>query len=148
MSDELPILIGEGLKDKQLKFINAYVSNYCNVAKACRKADVPRSTYYEWCNRSDTFSQAVEQAKEALKDRWEDEINRQVFEDRNPIVLNKFAPMVLKDRGYADVKDVNLTSNNTNDNNVVITVVDGGAVDEYDDYESALDDKQETGIER
>jgi len=32
--------------------------------------------------------------------------------------------MVLKDRGYADIKDVNLTSTGQQDNNVVITVVD------------------------
>ena len=41
------------------------------------------------------------------------------------MVLNKFAPMVLKDRGYADVKDVNLNQTGQADNNVVITVVEG-----------------------
>ena len=45
-----------------------------------------------------------------------------MFEDRNPVVLNKFAPMVLRDRGYADIKDVNLSGQQ--DNNVVITVVE------------------------
>jgi predicted DNA-binding protein YlxM (UPF0122 family) len=129
------ILIGDGLSDKQVKFINAYVNNYCNVSKACKAIEVTRQTFYRWSKESDSFREAVEQAKEALKDRWEDEINRQVFEDRNPIVLNKFAPMVLKDRGYADIKNVELTSNNTNDNNVVITVVDGGLVEDYDESE-------------
>jgi|TARA_R110002073_G_scaffold149562_2_gene303386 hypothetical protein len=122
MDNQMPILIGDGLKDNQVKFINAYVNNYCNVSKACLSIDISRETYYAWINKSDTFRQAVEQAKEALKDRWEDEINKQVFEDRNPVVLNKFAPMVLRDRGYADIKDVNL--NGQQDNNVVITVVE------------------------
>ena len=121
----MPILIGDGLKDNQVKFINAYVNNYCNVSKACLSIDISRETYYAWLNKSDTFKQAVEQAKEALKDRWEDEINKQVFEDRNPVVLNKFAPMVLKDRGYADIKDVNLHQTGQAENNVVITVVEG-----------------------
>lgn len=121
----MPVLIGDGLKDNQVKFINAYVNSYCNVSKACASVDITRQTYYRWLKESDSFDVAVEQAREALKDRWEDEINRQVFEDRNPVVLNKFAPMVLKDRGYADVKDVNLNQTGQADNNVVITVVEG-----------------------
>ncbi len=121
----MPILIGDGLKDNQIKFINAYVNSYCNVSKACKAVDISRQTFYAWSKETDTFREAVEQAKEALKDRWEDEINKQVFEDRNPVVLNKFAPMVLKDRGYADVKDVNLNQTGQADNNVVITVVEG-----------------------
>ena len=118
----MPILIGNGLKDNQIKFINAYVNSYCNVSKACKAVDISRQTFYAWSKEADTFREAVEQAKEALKDRWEDEINKQVFEDRNPVVLNKFAPMVLRDRGYADIKDVNLSGQQ--DNNVVITVVE------------------------
>ena len=122
MTNELPILIGDGLSDKQIKFINKYVNSYCNVSKACKAVDISRQTFYAWSKEADTFREAVEQAKEALKDRWEDEINKQVFEDRNPVVLNKFAPMVLRDRGYADIKELNLTGQQ--DNNVVITVVD------------------------
>jgi predicted DNA-binding protein YlxM (UPF0122 family) len=129
MTNELPILIGDGLSDKQIKFINKYVNSYCNVSKACKAVDISRQTFYAWSKEADTFREAVEQAKEALKDRWEDEINKQVFEDRNPVVLNKFAPMVLRDRGYADIKDVNLSGQQ--DNNVVITVVE------------ALEDKNE-----
>ena len=122
MDNQMPILIGDGLKDNQIKFINAYVNSYCNVSKACKAVDISRQTFYGWSKEFDTFREAVEQAKEALKDRWEDEINKQVFEDRNPVVLNKFAPMVLRDRGYADIKDVNLSGQQ--DNNVVITVVE------------------------
>ena len=124
MDREMPVLIGDGLKDNQVKFINAYVNSYCNVSKACASVDITRQTYYRWLKESDNFTVAVDQAREALKDRWEDEINKQVFEDRNPVVLNKFAPMVLKDRGYADIKDVNLHQSGQQDNNVIITVVD------------------------
>ena len=133
MTDNLPILIGTGLSDKQIKFVNAYMSSYCNVSKACRSADVARSTYYEWTNTSDSFAEAVDQAKEALRDRWEDEIAKHVFEDRNPIVLNKFAPAVLKDRGYGDVKDINLAGSMKNDNEVIVTIIDGGEVEDHDE---------------
>jgi len=122
MDKQMPIIIGDGLKDNQIKFINAYVNSYCNVSKACKAVEITRQTFYRWSKESDSFREACEQGKEALRDRWEDEINKQVFEDRNPIVLNKFAPMVLRDRGYADIKELNLTGQQ--DNNVVITVVD------------------------
>jgi len=131
--NDLPILIGDGLSDKQVRFINAYLSNYCNVSKSCTSASVARSTYYEWKNRSDNFAQAVEQAEEALKDRLVDEINKHIFEDRNPIVLNKFAPKMLKDRGLGDEKDINLTGNMSNDNEVIVTIIDGGEVEDYDE---------------
>jgi hypothetical protein len=137
MTNELPILIGDGLSDKQIKFINKYVNSYCNVSKACKAVDISRQTFYAWSKEADTFREAVEQAKEALKDRWEDEINKQVFEDRNPVVLNKFAPMVLRDRGYADIKDVNLSGQQ--DNNVVITVVDSVVHEEIEEEEQRVE---------
>lgn len=130
--DNLPILIADGLSDKQIKFINAYLSSYCNVSEACRSANVARSTYYEWTNTSDNFAEAVEQAREGLKDRVENEIHKHIFEDRNPVVLNKFAPKILKDRGLGDEQDINLTGGMTNDNEVVVTIVDGGEIADYE----------------
>tara|TARA_R110002012_G_scaffold99105_1_gene236975 strand:+ start:344 stop:763 length:420 start_codon:yes stop_codon:yes gene_type:complete len=138
MTNELPILIGNGLTNNQIKFINCYVNSYCNVSKACKSVEITRQTFYRWAKESDAFKEAVEQAKEALKDRWEDEINRQVFEDRNPVVLNKFAPMVLKDRGYSDSKDVNLHQTGQQDNNVVITVVEN-AIESKEEEEQRVE---------
>jgi len=133
--NDLPLVIGNGLTDKQIKFINAYATNYCNITKAMQSIGMSRETYYEWGRKSDAFKDAVASAEESLKDRWQDEIARHVFEDRNPIVLNKFAPVVLKDRGYADSKDINLTGQMTNDNEVVVTIVDGGEISEYEESE-------------
>lgn len=130
---EVPILISDGLQDNQIKFINAYVSNYCNVAAACRSAGISRQTFYHWNKTSDTFNEAFEQAKEGLKDLVEQEIHRHIFEDRNPVVLSKFAPKILKDRGYGDTQDINLNGSMQNDNEVVVTIIDGG---EAIDYES------------
>jgi len=47
--------------------------------------------------------------------------------------LNKFAPAVLKDRGYGDAKDINLAGSMQNDNEVIVTIIDGGEVEEYDE---------------
>jgi len=130
--NDLPILIGEGLSDNQLKFINTYAVNYCNISQACIKADISRQTFYRWQADSDKFAQALDQAKEGLKDRVESEIHKHIFEDRNPVVLNKFAPSILKDRGYAEAKDINLSGGLNNDNEVVVTIVDGGEVADYE----------------
>ena len=130
----MTLLIGDGLTDNQTRFINAFLSSNCNISQACEKAEISRQTFYHWGRESDKFAQAVEQVKEGLKDRIEQEIFRHIFEDRNPIVLNKFAPSILKDRGYADSKDINLSGDMRNDNEVVITIVDN---------ESKLEDNQE-----
>jgi predicted DNA-binding protein YlxM (UPF0122 family) len=132
--NEMTLLISDGLTDNQTRFINAFVSSNCNISQACEKAEISRQTFYHWGRESDKFAQAVEQVKEGLKDRIEQEIFRHIFEDRNPIVLNKFAPSILKDRGYADSKDINLSGDMRNDNEVVITIVDN---------ESKLEDNQE-----
>ena len=128
----IPILIREGISDKQLKFINALVSGYNNISGACASAGIHRSTYYEWKNTSDSFVEALDQAKEGLKDRVESEIYRHIFEDRNPVVLNKFAPKMLKDRGLGDEQDINLTGGLKNDNEVIVTIIDGGEVADYE----------------
>ena len=121
----LPILIADGLTDNQIKFMNSFVATYCNVSRACENANISRQTFYHWGRESDNFAKAVEQAREAVKDRVEQEVYRHIFEDRNPIVLNKFAPKILKDRGLGDVQDINLNSDVKTDNEVVITVIDG-----------------------
>jgi len=131
----MPIVIADGLTNNQAKVINAYVTSLCNVSRACSMVDISRQTFYRWVKESDSFKEAVETAEEGLKDRWEEEIQRHVFEDRNPMVLNKFGPMVLKDRGYGEAKDLNVLSNNTNDNNVVVTVIDATSVQEEQETE-------------
>jgi len=130
--DNLPIMIGEGLNDNQVRFINTYAVNYCNISQACLKAGISRQTFYHWSKTSDKFSDAVEQAREALKDRVESEIHKHIFEDRNPVVLSKFGPKILKDRGLGDEKDINLTGSLSNDNEVVVTIIDGGEVEDYE----------------
>jgi len=125
--NEMTLLIGDGLTDNQLRFINAYMSSNCNVSQACEKADISRQTFYHWGRESDKFAEVVHQVKEGLKDRVEAEILRHIFEDRNPMVLSKFAPSILKDRGYGDSKDINVTGiDSPQDREVVITVVKNG----------------------
>jgi len=130
--DNLPILISDGLSDNQIRFINTYAVNYCNISQACINAGISRQTFYRWKNDSDNFTEALIQAEEALKDRVVSEIYTHIFEDRNPIVLNKFAPKILKDRGLGDEKDINLTGSLKNDNEVIVTIVDGGEVSDYE----------------
>jgi len=130
--NNLPILIGEGLNDNQVRFINTYAVNYCNISQACLNANISRQTFYRWKNESDKFSEALVQSEEALKDRVVSEIYTHIFEDRNPVVLSKFGPKILKDRGLGDEKDINLTGNLSNDNEVVVTIIDGGEVADYE----------------
>ena len=128
----IPILISSGLSDNQVRFINTYAVNYCNISQSCINADISRQTFYRWKNEGDNFADALVQAEEALKDRMVSEIHKHIFEDRNPIVLNKFAPKILKDRGLGDEKDINLTGSISNDNEVIVTIIDGGEVADYE----------------
>ena len=139
MNNDLSIVIAEGLTSKQVRFINALIVNRCNVSKACESIGISRQTYYRWSNESDSFTEALLVSKEALMDMWEDEIHKHVFDDRNPVVLNRFAPMVLKDRGYGEAKDLNVLSNNTNDNNVIVTVIDATTAQDNNEEEQEIE---------
>ena len=120
------------MKFSKKKTLEAYMKKGCNVSATCSAIGISRQTFYRWQADSDKFAQALDQAKEGLKDRVESEIHKHIFEDRNPVVLNKFAPSILKDRGYAEAKDINLSGGLNNDNEVVVTIVDGGEVADYE----------------
>ena len=45
------------------------------VTVACKKADVPRSTYYKWINEDDVFAKAVQEIENVALDFAESQLN-------------------------------------------------------------------------
>jgi hypothetical protein len=124
------------LNTKQERFLKAYVSNSCNVSKACGAAKVARSTYYEWLNKSDTFRQKREEAEEGLYDHVEGALLKQI-NDGNITAIIFFAKTKMKDRGYVERSIV--------DNNMKYNHHDARIHQQYLDLEKKLQLRQAWG---
>lgn len=59
----------------QITFITALIKARGNVSKACKAAEMPRSTYYLWMKNDERFVNALQEAKETL----EEELFEQVY---------------------------------------------------------------------
>lgn len=60
----------------QMTFIASFIKCRGNVTKACKEAEMPRSTFYLWKKNEPLFVQALDEAKEAL----EETLFEQVYE--------------------------------------------------------------------
>ena len=67
------------------KIVEALSECYGIVTDACRKADVPRSTYYVWLKEDEEFRKAVEDTQEEAIDFVEGKL----FQKINGIMLGK-----------------------------------------------------------
>jgi len=72
-----------------------------NVSRACRTADIHRSTVLRWKEKSDGFLHRYQEAKEEAKDNIRYEIYRRALEgwDENVFHLGKFSGVIHK---YSD----------------------------------------------
>ncbi|WP_041566917.1 hypothetical protein [Nonlabens dokdonensis] len=88
------------ITEKQDNFIKAYKRHLCNVSKACRKVNIHRSTYYDWKNKSDSFSNLVDSAREEMYDDIESILLNKIIVEGNTRLLMFYASTRMKDRGY------------------------------------------------
>src|SRR5580765_3894947 len=68
-----------GQKEKQ-EIILATLSRCGSIKQACVLADIGRTTFYRWLEKSKTFREAVEQTSKEADDTVDDEIVRRAIE--------------------------------------------------------------------
>lgn len=63
------------MTENQQIFVQLFIKNACNVAVACKKMGINRSTYYDWYNgllksspKENEFKQAIDEARESIID--------------------------------------------------------------------------------
>lgn len=89
------------LNGKKKNFINAFLSEGCNISKACKAADIDRGTYYIWMEKFQEFKAEIEEAQEKLLDFTESKLveNIQTNDTRAIIFMLKTKG---KKRGYVE----------------------------------------------
>lgn len=88
--------------------------------------DVSDSTFYLWRDKYDAFSRTLDRI---MKTQEVGLVNKSLRNEINPTI----AKLMMHNHDYSDrvEKDINLAGGMRNDNEVVVTIIDGGA----DDYE-------------
>ena len=105
------------------------------VTVACKKSDIPRSTYYKWLKEDEEFKKQVKEIENVALDFAESQLHQQI-QDNSTAATIFYLKTKGKSRGYVEKSELDITSGGNvlgkpswiNDSDVL-----GGEV--YDDYE-------------
>ena len=85
------------------------------VTVACKKADIPRSTYYKWLNEDEVFAKQVRDIENVALDFAESQLHTQIG-DGNTSATIFYLKTKGKKRGYIERTEVEQNTNiNIND---------------------------------
>jgi hypothetical protein len=88
-------------KRRQVNFIKHLIENNFNISRACKMADVPRRTFYDWRRDNAAFKEQLEEVFEARIDEWEACLHKNIKAGSDACVI--FALKTLgKVRGWVE----------------------------------------------
>lgn len=120
----------ESTKAKKRIFVANFVANQGMVQMSCDSVGINRTTYERWCKKDAKFVESLQAAMERKLDKIETKLlNLVEAGDTQATIFS--AKCLLKQRGYVEKKDINVTGNM----NVNILSIDpiSDEVDEVDD---------------
>lgn len=79
------------------------------VTVACKKTDIPRSTYYKWLKEDEEFAQAVKEIENVALDFAESQLHTQI-KDGSTSATIFYLKTKGKKRGYIERSELDLTS--------------------------------------
>ena len=124
----------ESTKTKKRIFIANFIANQGMVQMSCDSVGINRTTYARWCKKDAKFVQNIQAAMERKLDKIETKLLNLVENGDTQATIFS-AKCLLKQRGYTEKKDINVTGNL----NVNILSIDPIS-DEVDDDEIDDDD--------
>ena len=81
------------------------------VTVACKKADIPRSTYYKWLKEDKDFAKDVKEIENIALDFAESQLHTQM-KDGSTSATIFYLKTKGKKRGYVERSELDVTSNN------------------------------------
>ena len=95
------------------------------VTIACKKADIPRSTYYKWLKDDDEFRQQVQEIENVALDFAESQLHQQI-QDNSTAATIFFLKTKGKSRGYTEKSELDITTDGKSITDINIKVIDTG----------------------
>ncbi len=75
------------------------------VTVACKKADIPRSTYYKWLNEDSVFAKDVQEIENVALDFAESQLHKQIAADSTAATIF-YLKTKGKRRGYVERQEI------------------------------------------
>ena len=75
------------------------------VTVACKKADIPRSTFYKWINEDEDFAKEVKDIENIALDFAESQLHKQIGDDNTTATIF-FLKTKGKRRGYVERQEI------------------------------------------
>lgn len=79
-----------------------------NIKEACAKVNISRQTHYRWYRIDEEYKATIDDITEGIKD-WVESKIRQHIENDNPTVTIFYAKTKMRDRGYIETNDHNVS---------------------------------------
>ncbi len=100
-----------GLTPIQVKFLRVFKKRICNVSKTCDAVGIRRRTYYDWLNNNPVFKENALALKSALADDLETVMFNRALVDKSDTMLIWMSKVHLRDRGYVEKIQQDVTVN-------------------------------------
>ena len=81
------------------------------VTVACKKADIPRSTYYKWLKEDEGFAEQVKDIENVALDFAESQLHKQIAENSTAATIF-YLKTKGKKRGYVERQEIETTGDN------------------------------------
>jgi hypothetical protein len=76
----------ERTRIKKRLLVEAYQQTYGSISRACRMADISRSTYYEWVQNDPVFKKEIESSSQMIMDDVEGQLLRLIQKGHPPSI--------------------------------------------------------------
>ena len=93
------------------------------VTIACKKADIPRSTYYKWLKDDEEFRQQVQEIENVALDFAESQLHQQISDNSTAATIF-YLKTKGKTRGYTEKSELDVTSGGSKITDIKIQVFD------------------------
>ena len=95
------------------KIIQALKNNHGFLINTAEELEISRMSLYNWISKDEELQQAVEQSKEALKDKVEHQLMKNIMDGKETSIIF-FMKTKMKDRGYSQDIENAMTFNQLN----------------------------------
>jgi hypothetical protein len=93
------------------------------VTIACKKSDVPRSTYYKWLKEDEEFRNKVKEIENVALDFAESQLHQQISDNSTAATIF-YLKTKGKKRGYTEKNELDITSGGKSITDIKIEVID------------------------
>jgi len=110
---------------KKEALLNALEQALGVVTVACKKADIPRSTYYKWLKDDEEFRNQVKEIENVALDFAESQLHKQISDNSTAATIF-YLKTKGKTRGYTERSELDITSGDKPLTELKIEVIDTG----------------------